>query len=74
MEAIYIKYNIDKTYLSPYQYKLLELVTENIDFTKNYKSNRKVKFSDNSQIDFFNFKTQYSKIFTELIIKINDAG
>lgn len=73
MTCVYTKYKIDKKKLVAYQDELRELVTENEDFIKQYKSDKFVFFSEYSRGLFIKFQQEHNYLFNEIIININDA-
>lgn len=72
MSFVSTRYKLDKTLLHPYQFDLRELVTNNDDFISGFKSDF-VNFSDKSRIEIVKFLQSNSRLFNEIIIKINDS-
>lgn len=72
IDLISEKYRIDKTILKPYQNDLRELITENEDFIKMFKSDKPIDFSDNSKNQFIKFQQENNHLFNKIIVKIND--
>jgi hypothetical protein len=65
-------YKIDKNILNPYQNELRELITENSDFISQFNLNQKLVLSVKSKNELMQFQQKHSKIFNQLIIKINN--
>jgi len=74
LELINVKYEIDKTILSPYQNNLRELITENKDFIENYNKNCPIVFSEISKTQIIKFQQDNNHLFNEIIVKINDEN
>lgn len=68
------KYKIDQHFMNPYQLGLRDLVTQLPEFEKNYQKNLPIKLSVNSQNQILQFQQKNSKLFNNLIIKINDSN
>lgn len=74
LEIMHAKYQIDKTILLPYQLTLQELITNNVDFIKQFKIDKPIKFSEDSRIKFIKFQQENNHLFNDIIVKINDAN
>jgi len=76
MKLISEKYKISEDILQPYQNELRDLVTNNADFTNQFREkkdkNMPIEFSDNSRHEFIIFQQQHNHLFNDLIVKIND--
>ncbi|MBK3516673.1 hypothetical protein [Carboxylicivirga marina] len=68
------KYQIDTSTLRPFQVELLEIVTENEDYEKNFRDNNKIEYSEVVKTEIMQFQQNNNHIFNELIIKINDSN
>ncbi len=64
-------YQIEKDILLPYQNDLRELITENDDFIKYFKSDKMV-FSEISRRKIIQFQQKHNHLFNEIIISINN--
>ena len=77
MKHISKKYRVSETVLLPYQNELRELITNNDDFTNQFKDkkdkNLPVEFSDNSRHTFIKFQQEHNHIFNDIIVLINDC-
>lgn len=67
------KYRIQIDKLLPYQAVLPELVTDSDDFIKQFKSDKPVKFSEETKKALIKFQQEHNQLFNDLIILINDA-
>lgn len=74
IELVNIKHGIDKQILLPYQDTLRELITNNVDFIRDFNTVGTINFSEDSKNSFHKFQQENNHIFNDLIIKINDAG
>lgn len=73
MDILNKKYKLEKDLLLPYQRDLQELVTNNEDFIRYFKTTEPVQFSEQSKIQFIKFQQDHNQIFTNIIVKINDS-
>ncbi|MCO5289632.1 MAG: hypothetical protein M9940_09455 [Bacteroidetes bacterium] len=77
MKLISKKYNVSENILLPYQNELRELITNNDDFTHQFKDKKEknlpVEFSDNSRHTFIKFQQEHNHIFNDIIVLINDC-
>ena len=64
-------YKINKTSLKPYQIELRELITDNEDFIEQFNS-EKLVLNHNSINLIIKFQQNHNKLFSDLIIKINN--
>jgi hypothetical protein len=64
-------YKIQKNKLEPYQNELNMMITNDKDYSNNYKENKTVKFSNKTQ--FIEFQQKYSHLFNDLIVEVNEA-
>ncbi|MDL2320143.1 hypothetical protein LJC45_03320 [Alistipes sp. OttesenSCG-928-B03] len=67
------RYGINKNYLAPYRDELNELVTESEDYANKYKENELIVLSETTKLRLIRFQQTNNKLFTEIIMKINDA-
>lgn len=74
MIIIHSKYKIAGNSLSPYQNDLRELITNNDDFIKQFKSNKPIAFSEISRNQIIKFQQEHNKLFNNVIVKINDSN
>lgn len=72
MRILNDKFGIEKNKLKPFQFELNKLITDNDDYTSQFNTNY-VTFSQKSKDIFSAFENKYNKLFTELIISINEA-
>jgi len=64
-------YKCDKDFLRPYQIDLRELITENIDFIEQFNK-KSLQLSSESINQILKFQQNNNKLFSDLIIKINN--
>lgn len=64
-------YTISKDILQPYQTELNMMITNDKDYSDNYKENKPVKFTNKTQ--FYEFQNKYGNLFNKLIVKVNEA-
>ncbi len=68
------KYKIEPTLLNPYQNDLRELITENPEFNNQFKDKIVLTLSPEFKTQLVTFQQTNSKLFNEIIVKINDAN
>ena len=64
---------IDKDFLLPYQLDLNQIITDDENFSLEYKANRKFLLTQRSQEKMAVFSAEKDHLFNELIVKINKA-
>lgn len=67
------KYKIDSKVLHPYQIELRDYVTDCKSFKEQFKSGKAIMFSEEELAYLITFQQRHSKLFDDIIIKINDA-
>ena len=73
MAMINTTYGININNFKPYQRELPELITNNPDFMGQYNK-EKVIFTEISRIQLIKFQQTHTKLFNEIIIKINNSN
>jgi len=74
MNMLNSKYStINESVLHPFQQELRELILNNPEFENAFKKNKKIIFSEDFKLKISRFEQKNSKLFNELIIKINDG-
>ncbi|TYA78538.1 hypothetical protein [Seonamhaeicola marinus] len=72
MEIINQKYGLDKESLKSYQIELRNMVTEQEEFSENFKQNKCFTLKESSLRDLLLFQQNNNSKFNQLIIDIND--
>lgn len=73
MSNIHIIYDLDPNVLVPYQQTLNNIVTSSSEFAANYAANSPIVFSNASKGSFVRFQQNNAKVFTDIIVNINNA-
>ena len=73
MNLLKSQYGIDDSFLNAFQWKYSQLITDDEDFTSNYKGDQEFKFKPQLLKDFSNYRADKLKLFNDLIVEINNA-
>ena len=73
MNLLNKQYGIDDGYLNDFQWKYSQMITDDDDFTSNYKGNKEFKFAQRLLKDFTNYRSDKLHLFNDLIVAINNA-
>jgi hypothetical protein len=68
-----VKYHISTDVLKPYQVDLEALLTENTDFTTQFRSGLPIIFSPDSKNEFVIFEQNNNHLFNDIIMVINES-
>lgn len=72
MKIVNEKYGLEKDILKNYQVELRNIVTEQEEFTDNFKNNECISLKESSFKELLKFQQENNSKFNELIIEIND--
>ncbi|MBO7617876.1 MAG: hypothetical protein J6T22_11775 [Bacteroidales bacterium] len=73
MNLLKSQYGIDDSFLNAFQWKYSQLITDDEDFTSNYKDDLGFNFKPKLLKDFSNYRADKLKLFNDLIVEINNA-
>ena len=73
MNLLKDQYGIDDSFLNAFQWKYSQLITDDEDFTSNYKGDHEFNFKPQLLKDFSNYRADKLKLFNDLIVVINNA-
>lgn len=73
MNLLRNQYGIDDGFLNAFQWKYSQLITDDDDFTSNFKDDKKFNFKPQLLKDFSNYRADKLKLFNDLIVEINNA-
>lgn len=72
-KMLHKKYKIEQAILLPYKMVLPDIFTNSPEFNQNFRLNKPILFSDKTKINVIKFQQDYSHLFTDLVMKINEA-
>lgn len=73
MNLLKSQYGIQEDFLNAFQWKYSQLISDDEDFTSNYKEDKEFQFSYQSLKDFSNYRMDKIRLFNDLIVLINNA-
>lgn len=73
MNLLEKQYGINNNYLNAFQWQYSQLITDDEDFTSNYKSNSEFNFGTQLLKDFATYRADKLYLFNNLIVEINNA-
>lgn len=73
MNLLQSQYGVDSNYLNAFQWQYSQHITDDEDFTSNFKKNTEFKFKPQMLKDFTSYRADKIKLFNDLIVMINNA-
>lgn len=73
MNLLKSQYGIQEDFLIAFQWKYSQLITDDDDFTSNYKDDKEFQLNHQLLKDFSNYRMDKIKLFNDLIVLINNA-
>lgn len=73
MNLLKSQYGVADNFLNAFQWKYSQLISDDEDFTSNFKEDKVFQFNHQLLKDFTNYRTDKLRLFNDLIVVINNA-